>query len=125
MKISIDIYNQRLLRLFKRLNRFPELREPIIREAWIITEDREYSVSFNMIYFFELPFIFNEWSYYEPAHEVEIMEWSKHLGMVGMLMQFFDLTPEEFIELFGFKEGVSSQEVAARIKRFVRNKILR
>lgn len=124
MKISVDISNQRLLRFAQRINRLRLTQEPIIREAHIVSETKEYFVSFDMTYFFELPIVFDEWSYYEASDEVEIKDYPKYLGMVGMIMCFFKLTPEEFVELFSFKEGISAQDLAHNIREFVRKKII-
>lgn len=124
MKISVDIYTKRLLFFSMRINKLQQTTEPIIRETWIIGENKDYLVLFDMTYFFELPIVFDEWDYYEPADEVEVKEYPKHLGMTGMIMQFFNLTPEEFIDLFRFKQGLTAQDIAINIQEFVRKKLM-
>ena len=124
MKISVDIYTRRLLFFSMRINKLQQVAEPIIRETWIIGENKDYLVPFDMTYFFELPIVFEEWDYYEVADEVEVKEYPKHLGMAGMIMQFFNLTPLEFINLFGFKQGLTAQDMAINIQEFVRKKLM-
>ncbi len=124
MKISVDIYTTRLLFFSMRINKFQQVGEPIIRETLIISENKDYLVPFDMIYFFELPIVFDEWDYYEPADEVEVKEYPKHLGMAGMIMQFFNITGEEFIDLFGFKQGLTARDMAINIQEFVRKKLM-
>ncbi len=124
MKISVDIYMRRLLFFSMRINKLQQVVEPIIRETWIIGENKGYFVQFDMIYFLQLPLVFKEWSYYEPADEVEVKEYPKHLGMTGMVMQFFNITVEEFIGLFGFKQGLTAQDMAINIQEFVRKKLM-
>lgn len=124
MKISVDIYTKRLLSFSMRINKLQQVVEPIIRETWIIGENKGYFVQFDMIYFLQLPLVFKEWNYYEPADEVEVKEYPKHLGMAGMIMRFFNLTPEEFIDLFGFNQGLRAQQMAINIQEFVRKRLM-
>lgn len=124
MKISVDIYPLRLLRFSQRINKLQQATESIIRETWIIGESKAHLVSFDMTYFFELPIVFEEWDYYYPADEVEVRDYPKYLGMAGMIMRFFNVTAEEFIDLFGFKQGLTAHDMAINIQEFVRRRLI-
>lgn len=86
-----------------------DLREPDIRQAYYVPSDDPNDewqlMTFNMALFFELPMIFEQWGYYEPADEVGLIGSNKWLGMTGMIKSFFRINQEEFMHLFDCKGG--------------------
>jgi hypothetical protein len=121
-----EIHKQRLSLFANRLTILSDnqlnVDRPIIHNSWIENEIGEwFYAEYDMNTFYELPAVFKEWSFYDPANSVVVKSYPVDLDMVSSIRWFFGLNTQEFIKILGSRH-YSLKDVADNIKKFIEGK---